>query len=74
MGKTKQTKQIFMRHCNIIVCGNTPTQAIVLPHLVTWQYHAQAHGIINAALHREYSPSIVFIFSQGRKYLYHVYD
>jgi hypothetical protein len=25
-----------------------------------------------AALHREYSPGIVFIFSLGRKYLFHV--
>jgi hypothetical protein len=32
----------------------------------------QAHRIINIALHREYSPGIVFIFSQGRKDLYHV--
>jgi hypothetical protein len=32
----------------------------------------QAHGIVNVALHREYSPGIVFIFSQGRKDLYHV--
>jgi hypothetical protein len=32
----------------------------------------QEHGIVNVALHQEYSPSIVFIFSQGRKYLYHV--
>jgi hypothetical protein len=32
----------------------------------------QAHIIVNVALHREYSPSIVFIFSQGRKDLYHV--
>jgi hypothetical protein len=32
----------------------------------------QAHGIVNVALHREYSPSTVFIFSQGRKDLYHV--
>jgi superfamily II RNA helicase len=32
----------------------------------------QAHEIINVALHREYSPSIVFIFSQWRKDLYHV--
>jgi hypothetical protein len=32
----------------------------------------QAHGIVNVALHREYSPRIVYIFSQGRKYLYHV--
>jgi multidrug transporter EmrE-like cation transporter len=32
----------------------------------------QAHGIVNVVLHREYSPGIVFIFSQGRKDLYHV--
>jgi hypothetical protein len=32
----------------------------------------QAHGIVNVALHREYSLGIVFIFSQGRKDLYHV--
>jgi hypothetical protein len=32
----------------------------------------QAHRIINVALHGEYSPGIVFIFSQGRKDLYHV--
>jgi hypothetical protein len=32
----------------------------------------QAYGIINVTLHREYSPGIVFIFSHGRKYLYHV--
>jgi hypothetical protein len=30
------------------------------------------HEIVNVALHREYSPGIVFIFSQGRKDLYHV--
>jgi hypothetical protein len=27
----------------------------------------QAHGIVNVALYREYSPGIVFIFSHGRK-------
>jgi hypothetical protein len=32
----------------------------------------QAHGIVNISLHREYPPGIVFIFSQGRKDLYHV--
>jgi hypothetical protein len=32
----------------------------------------QAHGIINVVLHREYTPGILFIFSQGRKDLYHV--
>jgi hypothetical protein len=30
------------------------------------------YGLINVALHREYSRGIVFIFSQGRKDLYHV--
>jgi hypothetical protein len=32
----------------------------------------QEHEIVILALHQEYSPGIVFIFSQGRKYLYHV--
>jgi hypothetical protein len=32
----------------------------------------QAHGIVNVALHREYPLGIIFIFFQGRKYLYHV--
>jgi predicted nicotinamide N-methyase len=32
----------------------------------------QAHRIVNVALHWEYSPGIIFIFSQGRKNLYHV--
>jgi hypothetical protein len=32
----------------------------------------QAYGIINVALHREYSSGIVFIFSNGRNDLYHV--
>jgi hypothetical protein len=32
----------------------------------------QAHRIVNVALYREYSPGIVFIFSQRRKDLYHV--
>jgi hypothetical protein len=32
----------------------------------------QAHGIVNVALHQDYPPGIVFIFSQGRKDLYHV--
>jgi hypothetical protein len=31
----------------------------------------QAHGIVNVALHLEYSPGIIFMFSQWRKYLYH---
>jgi hypothetical protein len=32
----------------------------------------QAHGIVNVVLHQEYSPGIIFIFSQERKYLHHV--
>jgi hypothetical protein len=32
----------------------------------------QVHKIVNVALHREYCPGIVFIFSKGRKDLYHV--
>jgi hypothetical protein len=32
----------------------------------------QAYGIVNVALHREYSLGIIFVFSQGRKDLYHV--
>jgi hypothetical protein len=32
----------------------------------------QAHGIVNVAPHRKYSPRIVFIFSQRMKDLYHV--
>jgi hypothetical protein len=32
----------------------------------------QAQGIVNVALYREYSSGIEFIFSHGKKYLYHV--
>jgi hypothetical protein len=32
----------------------------------------QEHEIVNVALHREYSPGIIFIFSQGGNDLYHV--
>jgi hypothetical protein len=32
----------------------------------------QVHGIINVALHWEYSLGIIFIFSKGRKDLNHV--
>jgi hypothetical protein len=34
----------------------------------------QAYGIVNVALHQEYSPGVIFILSQGRKYLYYVSD
>jgi hypothetical protein len=41
--------------------------------LVDVSYTApQLHGIVNVAIHREYSPSIIFTFSQGRKDLYRV--
>jgi hypothetical protein len=32
----------------------------------------QSHRILNVALHQEYSLGVIFIFSQGRKDLYHV--
>jgi hypothetical protein len=32
----------------------------------------QVHRIVNVSLHQEYYLDIVFIFSQGRKDLYHV--
>jgi hypothetical protein len=36
--------------------------------LVDVSYAApQAHGIVNVALHQEYSAGIIFIFSQGRR-------
>jgi hypothetical protein len=42
-------------------------------HAVDIKYGAlQAHGIVNVALHREYSLGIVFVFSQGKKDLYNV--
>jgi hypothetical protein len=41
--------------------------------LVDVSYAApQAHGIVIVALHWEYSPGIIFIFSQRRKDLYHI--
>jgi hypothetical protein len=33
---------------------------------------SQVHGIVIVAFHRDYSLGIIFIFSQGRKDLYHV--
>jgi superfamily II RNA helicase len=32
----------------------------------------EVHEIVNVVLHQEYSPVIVFIFSQGKKDLYHI--
>jgi hypothetical protein len=49
--------------------------AMVPEMIVDVSYAApQAHRIINVALSRDYPPGIVFIFSQGRKDLYHVED
>jgi hypothetical protein len=54
--------------------GDESNRDLVLPvPSVDVLYAApQAQGILNLALHQEYSPGIVFIFSQGRKHLYHV--
>jgi hypothetical protein len=47
--------------------------AMALEMLVDVSYATlQVHGIVIVALHREYSLYIIFIFSQGRKDLYHV--
>jgi hypothetical protein len=44
-----------------------------MDNIVEVSYAApQGHGIVNVALHREYSPDMIFIFSQGRKDLNHV--
>jgi hypothetical protein len=46
---------------------------MVLEMLIDVSYAApQAHKIVNITLHYEYYLGIVFIFSQGRKDLYHV--
>jgi hypothetical protein len=53
--------------------GITGPNTLLMETVVDVSYAAlQVHGIINVPLHRVYSPSIVFIFSQGRKDLYHV--
>jgi hypothetical protein len=53
--------------------GSSPATAQEM--LVDVSYAAlQAHRIANVALHQEYSPGIIFIFSQGRKHLYPVQD
>jgi hypothetical protein len=46
----------------------------MVPEMLVDVFYAalQVHKIVNIALHREYSLGIVFIFSQGRKDLYHV--
>jgi hypothetical protein len=51
--------------------ANSPIRAPEM--IVDVSYAAlQAHEIVNVALHQEYSPGFVFIFSQWRKDLYHV--
>jgi hypothetical protein len=47
---------------------------VMVPQMLVHVSYAalQVHGIVNVALHWEYSPGIIFIFSQGRKDLYHV--
>jgi hypothetical protein len=49
------------------------TRSVLAWVLVDILYAAlEAQGIVNVALHQEYSLGIIFIFCQGRKYLYHV--
>jgi hypothetical protein len=50
-----------------------PTGHVARTASVDISYAApQVHGIVNVALHQEYSLGIVIIFSQGRKDHYHV--
>jgi hypothetical protein len=43
-----------------------------VPHVDVSYAALEAYGIINVALHREYSPGIVIIFFQWMNDLYHV--
>jgi hypothetical protein len=53
--------------------GSNGTSGCTLLVAIDISYVAlQADGIVNVALHRQYSPGIIFIFSQGRKDRYHV--
>jgi hypothetical protein len=57
--------------------GHTPVSLVygseaMLPTIDISYGAPQAHEIVNIALHWEYSPSIVFIFSPERKDLYYV--
>jgi hypothetical protein len=52
--------------------ARTPTQVVESTPVDVSYAAPQAHEIVNVALHREYSPIVVFIFSQGRNVLYHV--
>jgi hypothetical protein len=56
------------------VSDETSSLVVALSFAIVGDSYAapQAHGIVNVALHREYSLGIIFIFSQGRKDLCHV--
>jgi hypothetical protein len=64
---TNDLPLVVKRKADVVVASVSSTEAIEVSYVAP-----QAHGIVNVALHREYSPGIVFIFSQGRKDLYHV--
>jgi superfamily II RNA helicase len=64
-------REVIREH--LVWSGFKDNYFIWTKHGVDVSYAApQAHEIVNVALQQEYSPDIVFIFSQGRKYLYHV--
>jgi hypothetical protein len=50
----------------------TPSRILHMAAIDVSYAALQVHRIVNVALHREYSPGIIFIFSQGRKNLYDV--
>jgi hypothetical protein len=52
--------------------ADQPAMVARLPSVDALYAAPQAHRIVNIALHQEYSLGMVFIFSHGRKYLYHV--
>jgi hypothetical protein len=58
---------------NLFFLQQVIKDSITLRDVVDVSYAApQAHGIVNVALHRDYSLGIIFIFSEWRKNLYHV--
>jgi hypothetical protein len=59
--------------CKKWVLQRHPLFSLTVVETIDVSYVApQAHGIVSVSLLREYSPGIVFIFSQGRKDLYHI--
>jgi hypothetical protein len=52
--------------------GTSSSSIYVLPGVDVSYAALQVYGIIKVALHQEYSLGIVFIFSHGRKDLFHV--